>query len=65
MIVNVGVCGCVYGVVVSAERGMKLSGETIGAQSMGPRCGGAQGLPVVLPLNSPSARPTESRYSPP
>lgn len=38
---------------------MKPSGETVGAQSMGPRCGGAQGLPVVLPLNSPSARPTE------
>lgn len=30
--------------------------RAVGAQSMGPGCGGAQGLPVVLPLNSPSTK---------
>lgn len=38
-------------------KGMKPPEETVSVQSLGPRRGGAQGLPVVLPLSSPMLGP--------
>lgn len=48
---------CMWGGGGECRKGMKPPEETVSVQSLGPRCGGAQGLPVVLPLNSPMLGP--------